>query len=281
MTVPEQGASATRTAGDSAFVIAENVNKTFTKSVGDGLIQVNALDDLNFQIGEGEFITIVGPSGCGKTTLLRIVAGLTQATSGRILIKGKPVTKPSAERAIVFQDFLLLPWRSCIDNVAFGLELQGVSKSERLTRAADALSLVGLDGWGSYYPDELSGGMQQRVGIARALAVDPEILLMDEPFGSLDAISRAQMQVELLRIFTQAGDQKTVLFITHSIDEALLLADRVFVMSEGGRMVDDITLNFPRPRSQADLLLNPDYIEIKRHMLDTLQGGFATAPFAE
>lgn len=265
----------------SGYVVAENVRKTFTKAAGDDLIQVNALDNLNFEIDEGEFITIVGPSGCGKTTLLRIIAGLAQTTSGRILINGKAITKPSPERAIVFQDFLLLPWRTCVDNVAFGLELQGVSKAERLAKAEAALGLVGLEGWGRYYPDELSGGMQQRVGIARALAVDPDILLMDEPFGSLDAISRSQMQHELLRIFMKAGDQKTVIFITHSIDEALLLADRVFVMAEGGRMIDDIRLNFERPRSQAELLLNNEYIEIKRHLLDVLQGGYMTTPFAE
>lgn len=263
-----------------SFVIAESVRKTFTKVAGDEVRQVDALNSLSFQIGEGEFIAIVGPSGCGKTTLLRIVAGLTEATSGRVIINDKVVTKPSPERAIVFQDFLLLPWRTCLDNVAFGLELQGVSKKERLEKASAALSIVGLEGWGNYYPSELSGGMQQRVGIARALAVDPDILLMDEPFGSLDAISRSQMQHELMQIFTRAKEQKTVLFVTHSIDEALLLADRIFVMSEG-RMLDDIRIDFGRPRSQAELLSNSSYIEIKRHLLDQLQTKTATTLFTE
>lgn len=263
-----------------SFVIAESVRKTFTKVAGDEVRQVDALNSLSFQIGEGEFIAIVGPSGCGKTTLLRIVAGLTEATSGRVIINDKVVTKPSPERAIVFQDFLLLPWRTCLDNVAFGLELQGVSKKERLEKASAALSIVGLEGWSNYYPSELSGGMQQRVGIARALAVDPDILLMDEPFGSLDAISRSQMQHELMQIFTRAKEQKTVLFVTHSIDEALLLADRIFVMSEG-RMLDDIRIDFGRPRSQAELLSNSSYIEIKRHLLDQLQTKTATTLFTE
>ena len=262
------------------FVIAESVRKTFTKVSGDEIKQVDALNSLSFQISEGEFIAIVGPSGCGKTTLLRIVAGLTEATSGRVIINEKVVTKPSPERAIVFQDFLLLPWRTCVDNVAFGLELQGMSKKERLEKANAALNIVGLDGWGSYYPNELSGGMQQRVGIARALAVDPEILLMDEPFGSLDAISRSQMQAELMQIFTRAKAQKTVLFVTHSIDEALLLADRIFVMSEG-RMIDDITLHFGRPRSQSELLSDTEYIDIKRHLLEQLQTKTATTLFSE
>jgi ABC-type nitrate/sulfonate/bicarbonate transport system ATPase subunit len=281
MTMPNTAEIRHTAAPKQPFVVAENVRKTFTKVIGDEVKQVDALSSLNFHINEGEFITIVGPSGCGKTTLLRIVAGLTEATSGRVIINGKVVTKPSPERAIVFQDFLLLPWRTCLDNVAFGLELQGMSKKERFEKANAALSLVGLDGWGSYYPNELSGGMQQRVGIARALAVDPEILLMDEPFGSLDAISRSQMQYELMQIFTRAKEQKTVLFVTHSIDEALLLADRIFVMAEGGRMIDDIKLHFGRPRSQAELLSNAEYIEIKRHLLEQLQTKTATTLFSE
>ncbi len=281
MTMPTPADVRSTTDQKRPFVVAENVKKTFTKVSGEEVKLVEALASLSFHINEGEFITIVGPSGCGKTTLLRIIAGLTEATSGRVIINGKIVTKPSPERAIVFQDFLLLPWRTCLDNVAFGLELQGMPKKERLEKANAALSIVGLDGWGSYYPNELSGGMQQRVGIARALAVDPEILLMDEPFGSLDAISRSQMQYELMQIFTRAKEQKTVVFVTHSIDEALLLADRIFVMAEGGRMIDDIKLSFGRPRSQADLLTNTEYIEIKRHLLDQLQTKSPSALFSE
>jgi NitT/TauT family transport system ATP-binding protein len=280
MTMPSPAEVRSTSVSNRPFVIAENVKKSFVKVAGDEVKQVDALNSLSFHINEGEFIAIVGPSGCGKTTLLRIVAGLTEASGGRVTINGKVVTKPSPERAIVFQDFLLLPWRTCLDNVAFGLELQGMSKKERYEKANAALSIVGLDGWGSYYPNELSGGMQQRVGIARALAVDPEILLMDEPFGSLDAISRSQMQNELMQIFTRAKSQKTVLFVTHSIDEALLLADRIFVMSEG-RMIDDITLHFARPRSQSELLSDTEYIEIKRHLMELLQGNTASTLFSE
>lgn len=273
MMMPVEQASRPPVAPDDSNVLVrvEDVAKVFTKTSGDSTSTVTALGGLSFQIHEGEFVTIVGASGCGKTTLLRIIAGLTPASRGRIVIGGKVIAGPGPDRAIVFQDFRLLPWRTCLGNVEFGMEMQGVAPTERRTRAMEAIELVGLQKWSNYYPSELSGGMQQRLGIARALAVRPAILLMDEPFGALDAITRSQMQQELMRIFQESKTQKTVLFITHSIDEALVLADRVLVLAQGGLLKEDIQLPFERPRNQATLLSDPDYINIKRNLLGLLE----------
>lgn len=267
ITSPPRGGAAPTT-----LVSVEDVTKVFTKTNRQGEIQtVTALSRLNLQIQAGEFVTLVGASGCGKTTLLRIIAGLTPPTSGRVLINGHLVKGPGPDRAVVFQDFRLLPWRTCLANVEFGMEVQGVPAKERRERARAAMLQVGLAGWEQYYPGELSGGMQQRIGIARALAVHPDILLMDEPFGALDAITRSQMQQELTRIFSDSEQKKTVFFITHSIDEALVLADRVLVLTKNEGLHDDIALPFARPRDQAHLLLDPQYIEIKRHLLGVLE----------
>jgi NitT/TauT family transport system ATP-binding protein len=253
------------------LVHVDDVSKVFTKTVGGQTSTVTALSNINFQIRAGEFVTIVGASGCGKTTLLRTIAGLTAPSRGRVVVNGKPVSGPGPDRAVVFQDMRLLPWRTCLANVEFGMELLGIPKAERRARALETIDLVGLQSWVNYYPSELSGGMQQRIGIARALAVNPEILLMDEPFGALDAITRSQMQQELTRIFLETPEHKTVLFVTHSIDEALVLADRVLVFAKGGYLREDIALSFARPRNQAQLLLDPTYIEIKRHLLGLLE----------
>jgi NitT/TauT family transport system ATP-binding protein len=266
--------SATETQAGTAgppLLRVEDVSKVFYKEANDRRSSVHALSSISFQIREDEFVAIVGASGCGKTTLLRTIAGLEQPTRGRIVVNNEVVTKPGPDRAVVFQDMRLLPWRTCLGNVEFGLELQGVPKQERHDRAMEAIKLVGLSGWAHYHPGELSGGMQQRVGIARALAVQPAILLMDEPFGALDAITRSQMQQELTRIFAESPAHKTVLFVTHSIDEALVLADRVLVFARGGILREDIAIHFGRPRNQAELLLNPEYIELKRHLLRLLE----------
>lgn len=276
-TVPLEKMQPSRT----ALVQVDDVGKVFTKRTGDETVAVTALAGMNFAIDEGEFVTIVGASGCGKTTMLRIIAGLLAPSSGRVRIGERTVSGPGADRAVVFQDVRLLPWRTCLGNIEFGMELQGIARAERRRRAEAALELVGLAAWRDYYPSELSGGMQQRVGIARALAVDPEILLMDEPFGALDAITRSQMQGELMRIFAETGVKKSVLFVTHSIDEALLLADRVLVFAEGGRLKEEIALHFARPRQQAALLLDPDYIGIKRHLLELLEPSLAHSGSAD
>jgi NitT/TauT family transport system ATP-binding protein len=209
--------------------------------------QLVALDGVDLAVMEGEFVAIVGPSGCGKTTFLSVVDGLIAATGGRVLVDGEVVTRPGPDRAVVFQDASLLPWRTVLRNVGYGLECLGVAAPEARKRAQQLISLVGLAGFEQHYPHELSGGMQQRVNLARALVVDPKILLMDEPFASLDAQTRELMQEELTRIWSKA--KKTVLFITHQIDEAIYLADRVVVFSgRPGKVKDSITVDIERPR---------------------------------
>jgi NitT/TauT family transport system ATP-binding protein len=207
-----------------------------------------AIDRLSAGVEEGEFVTIVGPSGCGKTTFLKIVDGLLAPTAGQLLLDGRSISQPGRDRAIVFQDSSLFPWYTVSRNVAYGLECQGVKGAEARDRAQPFIEMVGLEGFEHHYPYELSGGMQQRVNLARALAVSPELLLMDEPFAALDAQTRELMQAELLGIWNQA--HKTVLFITHQIDEAIYLSDRVIVMSaRPGRVIADITIEIARPRA--------------------------------
>jgi NitT/TauT family transport system ATP-binding protein len=209
---------------------------------------VLALKEVNLTVSDNEFLTILGPSGCGKTTLLRLVAGLLRWDEGEIKVDGKPVRGPGPDRAMVFQSFALLPWMSVIDNVAFGLEITGMPKNERLERAHELVQTVGLTGFEKRYPMELSGGMQQRVGLARALAVKPKVLLMDEPFGALDEQTRRLLQEELLAIWEK--ERTTVVFITHSMEEAVLLGDRVVLMSaRPGRIEEIVEVPLARPRS--------------------------------
>ena len=210
--------------------------------------RLRALDGVGLAIEDGEFVSIVGPSGCGKTTFLSVVDGLVPATAGRILVDGAAVTRPGPDRAVVFQDASLLPWRTVLGNVRYGLECLRVPRREARERAAQFVALVGLAGFEHNYPYELSGGMQQRVNLARALVMDPKILLMDEPFAALDAQTREAMQEELLRIWQAAG--KTVLFVTHQIDEAIFLSDRVIVFSaRPGRVRASIAVDIERPRA--------------------------------
>jgi NitT/TauT family transport system ATP-binding protein len=210
--------------------------------------RVTALSDVSLEIGANRFVCIVGPSGCGKSTLLRLVAGLAAPTRGRIAIGGKPVTGPREDVGIVFQKPTLLPWASVVENVLMPLKLMGRPTDTARGRAMDLLAMVGLAGFESRLPAELSGGMQQRAAICRALIHDPDILLMDEPFGALDALTREEMTLELLRIWNER--RKTILFVTHSIAEAVLLADTVVVMSaRPGRIVERLDVAVPRPRS--------------------------------
>jgi NitT/TauT family transport system ATP-binding protein len=218
------------------------------------------LDGISVSIADGEFVCIVGASGCGKTTFLRCVAGLIPTEEGDIRIDGRTVTGPGPDRGFVFQNDSLLPWRTVMHNVLFGLEVRGRPFAETRSAGEALLKLVGLSGFGDHYPSELSGGMRQRVNLARALAVDPEVLLMDEPFAALDAQTREIMQRELLKIWNQR--RKTVLFITHQIDEAVYLADRVLVFSyRPGRLTADIQVPFARPRELA-LKRDPAFIGI-------------------
>jgi NitT/TauT family transport system ATP-binding protein len=221
---------------------------------------LEALRGINLAVERGEFITVVGPSGCGKTTFLRIVAGLEPATSGDVLLDGRKVEKPGADRGFVFQNDSLLPWRSVFANAIIGRELAGAIGPEDRRRTMELLKLVGLEGFEHYHPRQLSGGMRQRVNLARALAIDPDILLMDEPFAALDAQTREIMQAELLRIWERG--QKTVLFVTHQIDEAVFLSDRVLVFARRpGRLQEEIKIPLPRPRSLV-IKRTPEFVAL-------------------
>lgn len=214
-----------------------------------------AVTGVNIQIQKGQFVCLVGPSGCGKTTVLRVAAGLLRPTSGQVELNGKTISAPGRERCMVFQEYGLFPWYTAIDNVAYGLKLAGMSKTQRRGIAHDFLRRVALAKYEHHYPGELSGGMRQRVAIARALVLDPEVLLMDEPFGALDAQTRAELQTELLRIWAQST--KTTLFITHSIEEAVYLADRVVVMaSHPGRVIREFAVDLTRPRDKQSREFN-------------------------
>jgi NitT/TauT family transport system ATP-binding protein len=230
--------------------------------------RVVALDDVSFTIGNGAFVTVVGPSGCGKSTLLQIIDGLVKPTSGTVTIDGRLISSPGRERAMVFQEASLLPWFTTLRNCAYGLECQGMNRREAEKRARGLLEMVGLTGFEHHYPSELSVGMQQRANLARAIAVDPEVLLMDEPFAALDAQTRELMQAELLDIW--ARTRKTVVFITHQIDEAIYLSDRVIVMSaRPGRIIDDISVELGRPRA-LDIKRSPEFAALEQRIWSRL-----------
>ncbi len=225
----------------------------------EGRSNTAVLNGIDLDIQPEEFVCIVGPSGCGKTTFIRIIDGLVKATSGEVRINGVEISEPGYDRGFVFQTDSLYPWRTVLDNIAFGLEIQGMRRGQRHPKARELLKMVGLAGFESHYPHELSGGMRQRVNLARALAVDPEIILMDEPFASLDAQTREVMQKELLKVW--AGKKKTVIFITHQIDEAVYLADRVIVFSARPAIIKaDIRVAIPRPRDLA-VKRTPQFLE--------------------
>jgi NitT/TauT family transport system ATP-binding protein len=218
--------------------------------LGKTFNDLHALQDVNLDVDRGEFISVVGPSGCGKTTFLRIVAGLEPASSGEVLLDGRPVHGPGGDRGFVFQNDSLLPWRTVFANAIIGREVAGQVGAAERQRTMELLKLVGLEGFENYHPRQLSGGMRQRVNLARALAIDPEILLMDEPFSSLDAQTREIMQTELMRIWEEG--RKTVLFVTHQIDEAVFLSDRVLVFARRpGRLLESVVIELPRPRALA------------------------------
>lgn len=244
-------------------------SENLTIGLGQGKDAFDAVQSLSFDVSPGEFVCILGPSGCGKSTLLGALAGHLTVTAGALHVDGQPVQGPSPERGMVFQHHTLLPWRGVLDNVAFGLKMQGIGKAERERRAHEFLSWVGLEGFADRWPQQLSGGMQQRVEIARVLINRPRLLLMDEPFGALDAQTRSQMQALLLDIWARI--ETTVVFVTHDIDEALFLADRILVMSpRPGRFIEDLRLDFARPR-HPDLITSPDFVRLKRHCLELLR----------
>jgi NitT/TauT family transport system ATP-binding protein len=230
---------------------------------------VLAIDNISFDVPNKEFAVIVGPSGCGKSSLLYLIAGLVEPTSGQILLSGRPVAKPGPDRGMVFQSYTLFPWLTVRENVEFGLKRRKVPPAEREAIVNRYLNDTGLAAFHDSYAKQLSGGMMQRAAIARAMANDPEILLMDEPFGALDSQTRSQMQTLLLKVWER--DHKTVLFVTHDIDEAILLADRIYVMTaRPGRLKDEFTVPIPRPRS-LEMVMEPQFIAVKRRILDLLR----------
>jgi NitT/TauT family transport system ATP-binding protein len=249
-------------------LIVRNLVKRFPVSGGPPLL---ALDGVNLSIERGEFVAFVGPSGCGKTTLLRIIQGLEAASGGEILIDGKPISGPGHDRGFVFQQYGLLPWMTATENIGFALQAKGVPADKHDELSSRVLETVGLEGFGSRYPHQLSGGMQQRVGIARALAIEPDMLLLDEPFGALDALTREVLQNEMLDLSERMG--KTILFVTHSVDEAVYLADRVVVMSpRPGRIREIVPINLERPRAQLGEKLRDtrEYAEKRRSLWEHL-----------
>jgi NitT/TauT family transport system ATP-binding protein len=253
---------------DSVKLSVSNVCKTFRlrSSAGSKDRLLNVLRNLSFDVHQGEVVSLIGESGCGKTTLLRIIQGLVRKDSGAVAVDGREVSGPGRDRGFVFQQASLLPWRTARQNVEFGLELQGVAKAERAERALKLLELVGLVQAADQYPHQLSGGMQQRVGLARALAIDPAILLMDEPFSALDAQTREVLQIELVRIHERTAN--TTLFVTHDLDEAIYLSDRVVVLAaRPGRVKKIIDVPFAHPRPElAELRNEAIFQEIRREM---------------
>ena len=248
------------------YIQARNVVLTFRPKNRD---PVTALQGLNLEVGHGEFLSLVGPSGCGKSTFLNVLLGLLRPDQGDLQLGGKKITGPGYERAMVFQEFGLLPWRTVLANIELGMELKGMPVSTRRQRSNELTNLVGLRGFEHHYPHELSGGMKQRVGLARALATDPEVLLMDEPFAALDAQTRDLMQAELLQIWDRT--KKTVIFVTHSIEEAAYLSDRVAVItSRPGRAKKVLDIKLPRPRDY-EMRLSPEFNDIKADIWHSLK----------
>ncbi|GAA3177466.1 ABC transporter ATP-binding protein [Streptomyces virens] len=261
----------TTTQSPTPKIVFKDVRKEFTVKDRAGnrrTSRFTALDGVDLEIADGEFVVIVGPSGCGKSTLLDLLAGLDRPTGGRILLDGRPVTGPGPDRSVVFQQYALLPWRTALGNVEFGLEATGVPRRLRAARAREFLGLVGLSGFEDRHPHELSGGMRQRVAIARSLAYDPDVLLMDEPFAALDAQTRESLQDELLRIWQRTG--KTVVFITHGIDEAVYLGQRVAVMtSRPGRVKQVVPVALGSRTATDDLRSSPEFAR-HRHRIWSL-----------
>jgi NitT/TauT family transport system ATP-binding protein len=252
-------------AAGSPLIKAVRLNKIYMSQDGDPIV---ALKDLDFHIVRGEFVTVVGPSGCGKSTLLKIMAGILTSGTGSLTFGGAAVTGPSRQVGVVFQAPVLLPWRTVLENVLLPIDVQRRDRASHLERARGLLRMVGLNGFETRYPAELSGGMQQRVGIVRALVHDPELLLMDEPFGALDAMTREQLNLDLLRIWADSG--KTIMLVTHSIPEAVFLADRVIVMSpRPGRIVDIVNVALPRPRGLS-IMSTPEF----GTLTDAIRGHF-------
>ncbi|MFZ5824808.1 MAG: ABC transporter ATP-binding protein [Bacillota bacterium] len=253
-------------------ILLKGIEQTFV-SRNQGVIR--ALDQVDLEIGEKEFVCVLGPSGCGKSTLLNVIAGFLTPTAGTALVDGQPVRAPGPDRGVIFQEPNLFPWLTALENVTFGPRMRHVPASTYMPAAMEALRLVGLEGFEQHLPKKLSGGMRQRVALARVLVADPQVLLMDEPFGALDAQTRTIMQ-ELLQTIWER-DHKTVLFITHDIEEAIFLADRVVVMTaRPGRIKREVKVSLPRPRT-LDMITWPEFVELKRELLQLIREEAAAA----
>ncbi len=233
--------------------------------------QVLAIRDVSFEIESGEFVAILGPSGCGKTTILNIIAGFVKPSSGKVLLHGRAIQGPGPDRGVVFQNFALFPWKTVMGNVTFGPKMRGIPREERERIAREYIHLVGLVGFEERYPHELSGGMQQRVGVARVLANHPEVMLMDEPFASIDAQTRMKLQEDLTRIWEER--KPTIFFVTHDVEEAIFLSDRVIVLSSRPSVVTEVVdVQISRPRKWKDLVGNESFHKLRRHILSLLGG---------
>jgi NitT/TauT family transport system ATP-binding protein len=264
-----QADAVARGAPAPAMIEIERVSQVFQTSARKEHL---ALSEISLAVADGAFVSILGPSGCGKSTLLYIVGGFVQPTAGSARMKGRPITGPGPDRGPVFQEFALFPWKSVLGNVMYGPRQQGLSQSEAEVQSRALIEMVGLKGFENFYPKELSGGMKQRVALARTLAYHPEVLLMDEPFGALDAHTRTRLQNDLLNIWER--DRKTVLFVTHSVEEAVFLSDRVVMMTGSpGRIRQVIDIDLPRPRRRTELLFDPRYqkyvVDIERMFDDS------------
>ena len=274
MTIPATGASAAATERDArrtALIEANGIVKIYPTVSGEPVL---ALDQVNLSVQDGEFVCLVGPSGCGKSTLLRLLAGLDRADAGHFSLAGRPIDGPSSEVGVVFQQATLLPWFTIWQNVTLPVRVGGRTLTSRDAAIRELIRIAGLQGFENKYPYELSGGMQQRAAIVRALACDPKLLLLDEPFGSLDALTREKMNAELQRIWL--ASRKTVVLITHSIDEAVFLGDRVVVMSpRPGRIIRELMVKLPRPRLPAETFGHPEHIALAREIRGLLEGGDA------
>jgi NitT/TauT family transport system ATP-binding protein len=247
-----------------AKIVIRNLTKTYSGGT------VVALQDINIEVASNESLCVLGPSGCGKTTLLRIIDCLIARDRGEVLIDGQLVTEPRPDIAVVFQHFGLFPWKRLVENIAYGLEIRNKTREEISATVERYVALIGLKGFEKAYPYQLSGGMQQRAGLARAMAINPSVLLMDEPFGALDAQTREMMQEELLRILE--GEKKTMIFVTHSIDEAIVLGDRIVVMSRRpGRIQEILPVQIPRPRKILSVRAHPRYIELRNSIWEMLR----------
>jgi nitrate/nitrite transport system ATP-binding protein len=253
----------------SHFVEVQGLAKRYPGSGGEDL---TVFENANFGINKGEFVCIIGHSGCGKSTILNILAGLDEASDGVVIMNGKEIAGPSLERGVVFQNYSLLPWRTALKNITFAVQARWPkwTKEQVLEHSMKFLDLVGLKGAEHRKPSQLSGGMRQRVSIARAFATQPQLLLMDEPFGALDALTRGMIQEELIKIWEET--HQTVFMITHDVDEAILLSDRILLMTNGphARVAESVTVSIPRPRNRTDVIHHPAYYKVRNHLVDFL-----------